>query len=92
MRKRYMFTLTTENVEKFQKMVKDAGLPNSTLSSAIDDFIRDIIPIMERATSAGKITVVDLFRYMGEQVQSIIEEEKQHAEKRKEEKKTRISR
>ena len=92
MRKRYMFTLTAENVEKFQKLVKDARLPNSTLSSTIDDFLRDIIPVMERATSAGRFSVVDMFRVMGEQVQSIIEEEKRDAEKRKEEEKARIGR
>lgn len=89
MKKRYMFTLTAENVEKFQQITKAAGLPPATLSNTVDDFLRDIIPIMERATSAGKFTVVDMFRAMGEQVQSIIEEEKRDAEKRKEEKKAR---
>lgn len=89
MKSRHMLTLTTENVEKFRKITCDAGLPSSTLSHAVDDFIRDIIPIMERATSGGKFTVVDMFRVMGEQVQSIIEEEKRDAEKRKETEKAR---
>lgn len=68
MRKRYMFTLEKENVEKYRELCLKAGLPAQTIGLAIDDFLKSMIPIMERATSIGQFTVVDFFTFLGEQV------------------------
>lgn len=71
MKKRYMFTLTQENVEEFQKLTREVGLPPSTLSRAVDDFIRDINQIMKKAKAKGKFTIRDIFTMMGEQIELI---------------------
>lgn len=85
MKKRYNLTLTQENVEKFQALCKQGGLPPVTLSLAVDDFLRDIAPVMEKATETGKFSVVDFFQFLGQQVeQAMLFEEVRHAEKRKE--------
>jgi hypothetical protein len=92
MKKRYMFTLTAEHVEEFKRITTSAGLPPATLSNAIDDFLRDILKVMKRASAAGRFTVKDMFTAMGEQVELLIKEEREDAEKRKEEEKARIGR
>lgn len=80
-KRRYSVTLSEENVKRFQAICKKGGLPLSTMSSALDDFLRDISPIMEKAAEKGKFSTLDFFTYLGEQVQAVVEEEK--AEQRK---------
>lgn len=86
MKKRYMFTLTAERVEKFRALVKEVGLPPATLSNAIDDFVRDMTEVMESAKQRGSFTIRDIFTAMGKQVELILQEESNVREKRQKEK------
>lgn len=69
MKKRHMLTLTQSNVERFQTLAKEVGLPPATLSRAVDDFLRDIVEVMSRAKAAGSFTLRDVFAFMGDQLE-----------------------
>lgn len=78
MKKRYMFTLDKENVERYRELCRELLMPPAqTISMAIDDFIRSMIPMMEHAAKTGKISVVDFFTYLGEQVQAVQNNERE---------------
>jgi hypothetical protein len=81
MQKRYALSLTAEYVEKFQSICKTGGLAPSTLSRAVDDFLKDIVQVMERAQAAGKFTIRDMFIVLGEQMEKLQEESNNDAKK-----------
>lgn len=69
MKKRYMFTLTQGNVEKFQELCKEAGLPYGTVSVAVDDFIKGMIPVMKNlnSKSGAGFSICDFFKFIGKE-------------------------
>lgn len=69
MKKRHMLTLTQSNVERFQSLSREVGLPPATLSRAVDDFLRDIVEVMSRAKASGSFTLRDVFAFMGDQLE-----------------------
>lgn len=73
---RYMLTLTKENVETFRSLTTALGMPPSTLSKAVDDFIRDINGVLSAARDRGTFTIKDIFQLMGEQMELIQQERK----------------
>lgn len=75
MEKRYMFSLTQENVETFRTLTRSMGMPPSTLSKAIDDFIWDINKTLLQAKERGTFTIRDVFNLMGEQMELLQKEE-----------------
>lgn len=90
MKKRYMLSLTPENVERFRAIVKAGKLPASTLSNAVDDFIAEMNGVLTQCIESGEVRLGDIFRIMGNQFEQFIQEGKTIAEKRKEENKARI--
>lgn len=73
MKRRYMLSLTKERVDRFHLLSKDFGLPPSTMSRAVDDFLADIVGVMEKARAKGSYTFRDVFTFMGEQLELITE-------------------
>ena len=86
-KKRYSLSLTPGRVERLQCLFKEVGLPASTLSSSVDDYLKEIADILDQAKSRGSFTLKDIFAVMGEQIEKITMEEKEHAEKLKEKEK-----
>lgn len=79
---RCTLSLTTTNVERFNSLVKEFGMPANTMSKACDDIIKDLCGVFEEAKAKGSFGIDDLFRVMGTQMQLLIEEEKEDATKR----------
>lgn len=48
MRKRYLMTFTVENVEECQRQIQRLGLPKSTLSAVLDDWMANFSPVLTR--------------------------------------------
>lgn len=84
MKKRYQLTLTVDNVNAFKAALKKANFPPSVLSSAVDDFLRDMAKTVDKCATKGSFTFIDFFTTLGEQVQDLVQEEINHAEKHKE--------
>jgi hypothetical protein len=76
-KRRYSVTLTPALVHRFQDLCKDLGVPPSAMSSAFDDFLRDINDVMQIWKDEGKIDVKSLKKLMGKQLELIESEEKQ---------------
>lgn len=78
---RFTFTLTTENVRTFQKLMKQGNLPPATLSNAVDDFIRDMNKVITKAMAQGSFSLKDMFHLMGDQLELLQNEEGKNDEK-----------
>lgn len=49
-KKRYMVTLTEENVEKLKAFYAQGGLPASTFSSTLDELVKGVVATIETLT------------------------------------------
>lgn len=87
MKKRYMFTLTKENVEEFQSLMKEIGLPPATMSIEIDRYIRETLAVVRKARAQGSFTLKDLLAVMGEQVEMVLKEDADEAKRKEAQKK-----
>ena len=76
MKKRYQVTLTEDAVNRFQKLVEKLNMPRSSMSSMLDDALKGCVTNMEKWVKQGKVSMVDLFAMVGEQIDQINEEEK----------------
>lgn len=85
-KKRVMLTLTAENVERFQNHCRANGLPLGTLSASVDEFLRDILKVVDRAVDTGKFGMRDMFEMMGDTIEKLQEGDSVNEKKRKEEK------
>lgn len=73
-KKRISITVTESVVTRFQTICKEGNLPPATLSRSIDDFLKGMVDVLERARKAGKFTISDWFALMGEQMELLQEE------------------
>lgn len=79
MKKRYQLTLTEENVNRFQAIAEKLKMPKSTMSAMLDESLASLVKNMEKWVSQGKVSMVDLFAMIGEQLDELSKEEKQDA-------------
>lgn len=79
-KRRHQVTLTTANVERFQSLVKNVGLPSGTMSALCDDAIKGMSDILAEAKERGSLGMEDIFRLMGKQVELLMEEERRENE------------
>ena len=54
-KKRYILTLTVANVERFQRLCREFGMPHNTMSRACDDIIRDLSEVFEDAKEKWQV-------------------------------------
>jgi len=79
-KKRYNVTLTPANVDRFQALVKDLGMPSTTMSAALDDSLRALADTFQVAKDRkGNFGIADIFKMVGEQTEMIIKEERREA-------------
>jgi hypothetical protein len=76
-KRRYSITLTPVLVDRFHSLCRDLGIPPSGMSSAFDDFLKDINDVMQIWKDEGKIDVKSLKKLMGKQLELIEENERQ---------------
>lgn len=72
---RYTVSLTTANVDRFRKLTKQIGLPNNIMSMLCDDAIRETSDLYAKMVRDRQYTTQDFFRYLGEKVGELFEEE-----------------
>lgn len=75
-KRRYTLSLTVANVEKFQTLAKQFGMPNNQMSLACDDAIREMAELFQTAQTQGKYTIQDLFKLIGQQMELLMVEER----------------
>jgi len=71
MKKRYVLTLTQENMEGLQQLLKDMGYKIETgiISEMVDEFIEEQLKLgIPAALSGRKPTVLDSFRFLVEKL------------------------
>lgn len=78
-KKRYSVSLRQTNVERFQALCKEFGMPPNTMSNALDDTLQGLCEVFQEAKERGTMNLSDIFRLMGKQVQLLIEEEREEA-------------
>jgi hypothetical protein len=76
-KRRVTVSLTAANVDRFQELCRFFHMPSSTMSNACDDAIRSISDVFQMAKDNGKLSIEDLFKIMGQQIQLISAEEKE---------------
>lgn len=76
-KRRYSITLTPSVVERFHGFCKEFNMPQNTMSNVCNDAIMQISEVFVTAKKQGKFSLEDLFRLMGQQVDLIINEEKE---------------
>lgn len=78
MKRRFSLTLTPENVAAFKAALKRNSMPPNVLSSAVDDFIKEMAVTLNKCADKGSVNFLDFFTMLGEQVQQVVNEEKAH--------------
>lgn len=64
-RKRYNLTLSEENVNGFQDILRKHGLPLSVMSSAVDVYLHDVSQAMEKILDQkGGFHMMDFFGFL----------------------------
>ena len=75
MRKRYSITLTQENMEGMQALVKEFGQKPEMVGTILDEFMKEFLesvaPLIRKAQERGKVTVADLFSVIGAQFEKM---------------------
>ena len=82
-KKRYSITLTPANYERFQSLAQDLGMPKGTMAAALDDTLRGLCEVFQKAKDTGAFTLGDMFKMIGEQVTETQKEEKGHVPEKK---------
>lgn len=79
-------TISIEKVhaDRFDALCKHFGMPDTTLSAACNDIIRDLCETFETAKNQGYFTIEDLFKVMGRQMQMHLDEIKEDQNDKKE--------
>lgn len=86
-KKRYSVSLSQANVERFQALCKDFGMPSNTMSNALDETITGLCEMFNEAKERGTMNLEDIFRLMGRKAQLLIDEERKEVKKNEPEQK-----
>jgi hypothetical protein len=74
-KKRYSVSLTQKNVEHFQALAKSLALPSTVMSSIFDLALVETAKTFQLLKDTGKLTISDLMKFTGQQLELIIDEE-----------------
>lgn len=70
-KKRYQVTLTKSNVDDFQKLAKEMGIPLSIMSQILDESLQKVTASIRKFRERGTATFADLFHVIGEEMDKI---------------------
>lgn len=75
MKKRYFLSLDEEVVARFRQLSDEFGLSRNQLSLSCNDFVREMVLMMETCKREGIPTIAGLFEMMGRNIQTLMEED-----------------
>jgi len=83
-KRRYTVTLTASNVERFQKLAQELGMPRSTMALALDDALIEISNTFQTIKDkGGRFGVSDLVKLMASKVAEALELEEDKNDEKK---------
>jgi hypothetical protein len=85
-KKRYSVSLTEMNVRRFQSLAKAMGLPSPAMSNLFDMALLETSDLLQIQQEKGTITITDLYKFTGQQLELVIEEERRKNDEQKREK------
>ena len=75
-RTRRSITFDVAVLDRFQSLADRLGMPSTTLSSICNDAVHEISNVLTLGLEQGKLDIEDIFRLMGKQVETLLEEER----------------
>jgi len=75
-RTRRSITFDTDVLERFLALASRLGMPSTTLSAICNDAVAEINKILALGLEQGNLTLSDVFRLVGSQMDSLLEEER----------------
>ena len=75
-KKRYQITLTPANVERFQRLASELGMPKTTMALILDDALIEVANTFQTYKDrGGKFGAGDLVKLMASKVAEAVEQE-----------------
>ena len=75
-RVRRSITFDVDVLNRFQALADRLGMPSTTLSAVCNDAVAEVSKVLALGLEQGKLDIEDIFRLMGKQVESLLEEER----------------
>lgn len=73
---RRSITFDVDVLNRFQSLADRLGMPSTTLSAICNDAVHEISNVLALGLEQGKLDIQDIFRLMGKQVETLLEEER----------------
>jgi len=77
-RTRRSITFDVDVLNRFQALADRLGMPSTTLSAVCNDAVAEVSKVLALGLEQGKLDIEDIFRLMGKQVETLLEEERTH--------------
>lgn len=77
-RVRRSITFDVDVINRFQMLTDRLGMPSTTLSAVCNDAVAEISKVLALGLEKGNLTISDVLRLVGTQMDNLIEEEKTH--------------
>lgn len=75
-RVRRSITFDQSVLDRFQSLAARMGMPSTTLSAVCNDAVAEVNNVLALGFEQGKLDMEDIFRLMGKQVETLLEEER----------------
>lgn len=75
-RVRRSITFDVDVLNRFQALADRLGMPSTTLSAVCNDAVAEVSKVLALGLEQGKLDIEDIFRLMGKQVETLLEEER----------------
>lgn len=75
-RVRRSITFDVDVLNRFHALIDRLGMPSTTLSAICNDAVAEVSKVLALGLEQGKLDIEDIFRLMGKQVDSLLEEER----------------
>ena len=73
---RRSITFDVDVLNRFHALIDRLGLPSTTLSAVCNDAVAEVSKVLALGLEQGKLDIEDIFRLMGKQVETLLEEER----------------
>lgn len=75
-RVRRSITFDQDVLDRFFALTDRLGMPSTTLSAVCNDAVAEVSKVLALGLEQGKLDIEDIFRLMGKQVETLLEEER----------------
>lgn len=73
---RRSITFDVDVLNRFHVLIDRLGMPSTTLSAVCNDAVAEVSKVLALGLEQGKLDIEDIFRLMGKQVETLLEEER----------------